>query len=179
MPKMPAFHLKARTQVINETLPPASGKNRNRTIFSIIAFAVVLLMILSSLSLAFSNTSSHLSVQSSAAVQTNASSFTNATVNQVPTLMPVPAVPNSVSSNTGQYYNGNIAVLVTFKLSHTSELQALLSNLSNPESPQYHKFLTKSQFTADFAPSRNVYQGTMNYFTSFSGVKAVTYSDNM
>ena len=94
-------------------------------------------------------------------------------------LLAVPVAANSVSSSTGQSYNGNISVLVTFNLTHRQQLNSLLSNLSNPESAQYHKYLSRSEFESEFAPSANAYQEVINYFTSYSGVTAKIYGDHV
>ena len=60
--------------------------------------------------------------------------------------MNIPYAPGSISRNLSIAYNGQMSVMVAFKLSHQNQLNSFLSNLSNPSSSQYHKYLNRSEF---------------------------------
>ncbi|MEM3862292.1 MAG: S53 family peptidase, partial [Thermoplasmatales archaeon] len=91
----------------------------------------------------------------------------------------VPYAPGSVSSATTGLYKGEMHIMVTFKLSNESRLLSYLSNLSNPVSSQYHKYLSKKAFVTDFSPSTIIYTEALNYFSSFAGTSVTTYQDRI
>ena len=91
----------------------------------------------------------------------------------------VPFSAGSISRNASVPYNGTVSVMVTFALSNQSKLKNLLVNLSNPASPEYRKFLTRSQFSLEFGPSKRFYQNAAAYFMSFSGANVSIYSDRI
>lgn len=70
-------------------------------------------------------------------------------------------------SNSSVNYTGDMQVVIAFNLSNQNELNLLLVNLSNPLSPQYHHFLTESQFNREFSPSAQVYSSAESYFSEF------------
>ncbi|HTP53996.1 MAG TPA: protease pro-enzyme activation domain-containing protein [Thermoplasmata archaeon] len=69
--------------------------------------------------------------------------------------------------------SGTIDILLTLAFSNESRLNALLSALSNPSSPQYHHYLTASQFDAQFGASPPVYRSLVSFLGSF-GVSGIT-----
>ena len=64
---------------------------------------------------------------------------------------------------------------VTFSVAltsaHASDLQQFLSDVTNPSSPQYHHFLTATQFATRFGASPESITRVRNYFAQF-GVRA-------
>jgi len=58
-------------------------------------------------------------------------------------------------------------VLVTLAYSNQSRLEALLSQISDPSSPQYHKYLTQEGFDQQFGGTPAVYQSALAYFESY------------
>ena len=54
-------------------------------------------------------------------------------------------------------------VAMTLQLRNEPQLQALLTDLYNPNSPNYRKFLSVSEFTAQFAPTEADYAAVVNY----------------
>ena len=58
-------------------------------------------------------------------------------------------------------------ILVTLAYSNASSLTHLLVALSDPLSPQYHHYLTGSEFDARFGGSSSVYESAVAYFRSF------------
>ncbi len=68
---------------------------------------------------------------------------------------------------------GAMNVLVSFAYSNQSGLQALLTALSDPASPDYHHYLDATEFNAEFAPSSATYAAASAYFGSF-GVSDLT-----
>ena len=57
-------------------------------------------------------------------------------------------------------------VAMTLQLRNEAQLQALLQDLYNPNSPNYRKFLSVSEFTAQFAPTEADYEAVVNYATA-------------
>lgn len=146
----------------------------------IIVIAVVAIMILSGVSAisAFKPVSSE--VQPVFAVQPAMSSFEvyEKTILSEP-FMEVPVSAGSVSPNASVTYNGSMSVLVTLSLTNQSRLNSYLANLSDPNSPEYHKYITREQFAANFSPSVNVYNNATKYFSIYPGLKVTTYSDRI
>ncbi|WP_393972110.1 protease pro-enzyme activation domain-containing protein [Oxyplasma meridianum] len=76
-------------------------------------------------------------------------------------------------------YNGNVTVMITIRLSHENQLLSFLSNLSNPASPQYHKYLTQAEFVARYSPSIQEYDNFTTYFSRYSKITLTTFSNRM
>lgn len=76
-------------------------------------------------------------------------------------------------------YEGSASVFVTFSLTNQTELNALLANLVNPQSAQYHHYLTAGQFDARFSPAATPYQDAQAYFGSFPGIHVISYADRI
>lgn len=91
----------------------------------------------------------------------------------------VPYAVNSISKNVSAPYQGDMNVMVTFAPSNQSRLNSLLENLTNPSSPQYHKYLTKEEFDSAFSPSSSLYENATNYFSGFENTKVTTYQDRL
>ena len=72
----------------------------------------------------------------------------------------------NISSSVANY-SGNMNVILIFNFTNENALQTLLANLSNPFSQQYQKFLTASQFNAEFAPSSSIYSSAVSYFNKY------------
>src|SRR6266851_3288059 len=52
---------------------------------------------------------------------------------------------------------------IGLQLRNRQELQGLLSDMSNPQSPVYHHFLTPQQFVAEFGPTAGQQQQVIDY----------------
>lgn len=52
---------------------------------------------------------------------------------------------------------------LTLQLHNVQGLEALIGNLYNPSSPQYHQFLTAQQFTQEFGPTTQDYQKAIGF----------------
>jgi hypothetical protein len=145
-------------------------KKQNKLLF--IALFLVLIMLFSVLSIGLSAnqsiTSTDRSKSSREFNQYMSSSY-----------MKVPTQVSSVSSNATLPYSGKMSVLVTFSLSNQSRLNSLLYNLSNTQSSQYHKFLTRNEFTSNFSVSRGVYRAALEYFSQYFGIKIKKYQDRV
>lgn len=94
-------------------------------------------------------------------------------------MVAVATPPQAISTMNNISYNGNVNVLVTFKLSNQSELNNFLSDLSNKASPLYHHYITRQQFGKRFGPSNSTYNAAVNYFETFSGLRVSTYADHV
>ncbi len=93
--------------------------------------------------------------------------------------MQIPYAAGSVSKAASRAYNGKISVMVSLRISHQSQLNSLLYNISDKSSPQYHKYLNRSEFTAMFSPSSCFYQNMTDYFYSFPDTKVTTFPDRI
>lgn len=82
-------------------------------------------------------------------------------------------------TNASVDYSGNMNVVLIFNFSHQNGLNDLLSNLSNPYSSQYGKYLTASQFNAEFAPKSEMYNSAANYFRGFGLTDQQTFSNRL
>ncbi|MDS0256139.1 hypothetical protein ApAK_00330 [Thermoplasmatales archaeon AK] len=79
----------------------------------------------------------------------------------------------------GQPYAGNITVALVFNASNQQRLLSLLSNLYDPYSSQFGKYLTISQFDSNFSPSATFYQSAINYFENFGIHNFTTFSSRL
>lgn len=71
-----------------------------------------------------------------------------------------------------------LSVMVSLNYRNEAALTALLSNLQDPKSPDYHHYLSADQFDQMFSPSSSVYYALAQYFES-SGFVVKTYSDRL
>ena len=60
-----------------------------------------------------------------------------------------------------------IDVGVSLPLQNSTELDHLIQQVSNPSSPEFRQFITPSEFTSTFAPSKTSYLSLEHYFESF------------
>jgi len=86
-----------------------------------------------------------------------------------------------LKTNNSKYvgqYNRSVTVMVTFKLNNENSLLSLLKNISSPNNPEFHKYITKQYFENMYSPSSSIYNQSVYYFRGF-GVKVQTYSDRI
>jgi len=62
--------------------------------------------------------------------------------------------------------NQQMSLAMTLQLRNEPQLDALLQDLYNPDSPNYRKFLSVSEFTQRFAPTEADYQAVINFATA-------------
>jgi kumamolisin len=68
-------------------------------------------------------------------------------------------------------------LVLVLPLRNQVQLDNLLADLYNPDSPSYHKFLTVDQFTAQFGPTQDDYNAAIT-FAEEHGLKVVATSPN-
>jgi len=81
------------------------------------------------------------------------------------------------TNSTLNPYSGTMNVFVTLGLRNDPKLLSFLSNLSNPENPQYHHYITENQFIDYYSPGVQEYSNFTSYFSSFPGVNLITFPD--
>ncbi len=74
---------------------------------------------------------------------------------------------------------GTIDLLIALQFSNNSRLNALLPELSDPSSPEYHHYLTEAQFNEAFGGVPSVYNSLVNYLQSFGVTGLTTQSDRL
>jgi subtilase family serine protease len=89
---------------------------------------------------------------------TNADSAQRANSDLTPTVRQIAAVPVTAGSLRATDLGRRPAaamttITVTLAYNHQAELDALVHNISDPNSPQYHHYLTTDQFNSYFAPT--------------------------
>ncbi len=72
-----------------------------------------------------------------------------------------------------------LRLAISLPLRNQSALSNLLSQLYDPNSPNYRRFLTPQQFTAKFCPAEQDYQSVINFATTNSLYVVGTYSNRM
>ncbi len=92
-------------------------------------------------------------------------------------LVSVPYGNYTFNSTYVSPYMGKMTLFITFQLNHQSKLNSFLSNLSNPFSPQFHHYISRSEFTSMYSPSASFYQSAESYFQQYG--KITTYSDRL
>ncbi len=90
-------------------------------------------------------------------------------------LSPVAFLGNIVQSN--QSYGKPLHVVVILDYSNQTRLNDLLYNLTNQDSPQYHKYLTAREFDANFSPPESVYRSAIEYFMGSGMYNITTFPD--
>ena len=70
-------------------------------------------------------------------------------------------------------------VLVTLEYRNLSGLSNLLMNLQDPFSPQYHRYLTESQFISMFSPDNSEYASYESFFRSNGLTVSRTFADRV
>ena len=75
--------------------------------------------------------------------------------------------------------SGTTEILVSLDFSNGSRLIQFLNNLSNPASPEYHHYLTHTEFDANFGGSPAVYGSLVRYFEAFDVTQLTTHPDRL
>ena len=83
------------------------------------------------------------------------------------------------TNNTSGNYHGDLTVMITLALSNEGKLLSFLSNLSNPVNPQYHHYITQSQFDERYSPSISEYGNFTNYFSGFKGLSVTEFTNRI
>ena len=76
----------------------------------------------------------------------------------------------------GNVYEKQLSVMITLKFRNQDQLNSLLANLQNTNSPMYHKYLTSQEFINEFSPSASVYNSMVTYYKAL-GFSVKTYND--
>ena len=148
---------------------------RFRRIMMVGALLIVIVMLLSGVSALYNGANSLGNHSGGTSVSHSVAVISNAEMRMVP----VVASNGSLGNDVQTPYSGNITVMVTFSFHNQSRLSTFLSNLSNPSSPQYHKYLTRSQFASEFSISPVEYSQAVNYFKQFNGIYVKQYADRV
>ena len=136
---------------------------------------IVIVMLLSGISVLDSSVNSISSHSTDISVKHNLTVIPNAEM----WMVPVVASYGSLTNDPHTPYLGNISVMVTFSFQNQSRLSTFLSNLSNLNNTQYHRYLTRSQFTSEFSISSAEYSQEVDYFKQFTGVSVKQYADRV
>jgi hypothetical protein len=75
--------------------------------------------------------------------------------------------------------NQRLKLAIGLPLRNQPELDALLSQLSDPASPNYHRYLTPEEFTARFGPTVQDYQAVQDFAQSNGLAVTATYSNRV
>src|ERR1700724_257376 len=59
-----------------------------------------------------------------------------------------------------------LSLTMTLALRNDAQLESLLQRLYDPQSPDYHRFLTVQQFTEQFGPTAEDYQAVVDFASS-------------
>lgn len=76
-------------------------------------------------------------------------------------------------------YSGATSVFITFALTNGTQLNSLLADLADPQSGQYHHYLTEPQFIARYSPTPAPYAAAVTYFGGIGGLHVLSYSDRI
>ena len=88
------------------------------------------------------------------------------------------AVRSGAARTAGRMPAGQtLRLVMVLPLRNQDELENLLADLYNPDSPSYHKFLTVDEFTARFGPTQDDYD-TAIAFAQENGLTVVGTSPN-
>ncbi|HYA10310.1 MAG TPA: protease pro-enzyme activation domain-containing protein [Thermoplasmata archaeon] len=75
--------------------------------------------------------------------------------------------------------NSTIPLLLTLAFENASRLSAFLSAVEDPASPQYHRYLSASAFTSEFAPNASAYASIVEYLGSFGVGSLTSFPDRL
>ncbi len=89
------------------------------------------------------------------------------------TSLPRGLKPLDISSSKNQ----EIPFVMTLNLRNEKELQQLILDQANPQSPHFQKYLTVDQFTKDFGPTADHYLEVISFLTSH-GIRIVAVTPN-
>jgi Pro-kumamolisin, activation domain/Subtilase family len=70
-------------------------------------------------------------------------------------------------------------ILLTFQFANGSRLATLLTELENPNSPEYHSFLTAAQVDRDFGQPSASYASAVLYLESLGATQVQTFADHV
>lgn len=73
----------------------------------------------------------------------------------------------------------NLSLAIGLPLRNQAELTNLLTDLYNPASPNFHKYLTPEEFTARFGPTEEEYQAVRDFARSNGFAVTETYSNRL
>jgi subtilase family serine protease len=91
----------------------------------------------------------------------------------------VPAIVSELKAQGDLPAETNLSLAIGLPLHHTDELNNLLKQVYDPNSPNYHHFLTPEQFTEKFGPTKEDYQMVEN-FARVNGLNIkATHSNRM
>lgn len=122
------------------------------------------------------------SVIASQPIQTSQENQVQATYSNNYVLMPVHAsmlAPSILNSSNAGSYNGDMNVMITFNFTNSTVLKGLLSNLSDRNSAQYHKYLTLNRFDREFGQPSSFYDSAVSYFNSLGNVTIHKFRDHL
>src|SRR5580658_2890594 len=73
----------------------------------------------------------------------------------------------------------SIPLLITFQFTNDSRLTALLAGLQDPNSAQYHAYLTATQSDQEFGQSVSTYAATTEYLQTVGATDVQTFADRL
>ncbi len=72
-----------------------------------------------------------------------------------------------------------VLLLLTLPFENASRLTRLVAGIDEPTSADYHDYLTRAQFTAEFAPNAWVYGTVVDYLGAYAPGSVTTYPDRL
>jgi uncharacterized repeat protein (TIGR01451 family) len=91
----------------------------------------------------------------------------------------VPGIVANLKAKGSLEDTNQLYLAIGLPLRNTNALADLLSQLYDPASPNYHKYLSTEQFTAQFGPSQEDYQAVIDFARSHGLVVIGTHSNRM
>ena len=74
---------------------------------------------------------------------------------------------------------GTTPILIALNFTNASQLSGVLRGLSDPQSPQFHQYLTHTEFDREFGGNPSVYRSLVAYFESFGVTQLTTHPDRL
>jgi hypothetical protein len=72
-----------------------------------------------------------------------------------------------------------IPILITFNFANGSRLATLLAELQDPKSPQYHAYLTATEFDLEFGQPTSTYASVTQYLQSMGATQVQSFADRV
>ena len=91
----------------------------------------------------------------------------------------VPGIVANLKAKGSLQDTNQLYLAIGLPLRNTNALADLLSQLYDPASPNYHKYLSPEQFTAQFGPSQGDYQAVIDFARSHGLAVIGTHSNRM
>src|SRR5580693_6001330 len=91
----------------------------------------------------------------------------------------VPGIVANLKAKGSLQDTNQLYLAIGLPLRNTNALADLLSQLYDPASPNYHKYLSPGQFAAQFGPSQEDYQAVIDFARSHGLVVIGTHSNRM